>query len=332
MARPQSFSETTFAFAATNEISRLAPWWSAHVPILPSLRRERRGGYDVRFDLPATVLLIQYKLSTQLRQLKIMRRPRGSSEIIKRARAACRHGFFQFWTKDHQHRLLDRVAGKFPYTYYVAPRFVELADLHANYESRSILANSIVIRLSQFPASKPGSSAQHRVISPHLSSRNFVFSRPRVTERVSLRLELREAWRDWVHEIPLGAMIEEIWDGLPRVGKTRALKWARREFAMVRDESRPLYEPPIAARDAPRLVAQEDGASRAARGRRPRRPPWPPSLFRDQRGTGLVEYDDKNIIQLLALAKVFSLAGLTFGVLQPSDKALENTEFYDLES
>lgn len=331
MAKRDSFSESTFAFAATQEISRLDPWWSTHVPILPSLRRERRGGYDVRFDLPATVLLIQYKLSVETRQLRMAQKPRGASKILRRLRTECRGGFFQFWTTHHQHRLLDRVARRFPCTYYVAPRFMEIADLHSHYANRTILSNSIIVRLSDFPAATRGSSCRHRVISPHASWRNFVFSKPVVTDRLDFRTELRDVWQEWVREVPLAVMVEEIWERLPRIGKNRALKWARDEFATAREWITPQYEPPTAGRDLPRLTAPTDFERQVGRPPTPRRPPWPTHLFRAQRGVALVKYDDREVIQLLALARLFALAGLHFSLLQPSEKALENTEFYDEE-
>lgn len=330
MAKRNGFSESTFAFAATREISRLDPWWSTHAPILPSLRSERRGGYDVRFDLPATVLLIQYKLSAEASRLRMVQKPRGSAGILRRLRRECSDGFCQFWTTDHQHRLLDRVARRFPYTYYVAPRFSELADLHTYCAERAILENSILIKLSDFPTARRGSSCRHRVISPHLSSKTFIFSKPKMADRSNLRSDLRDVWKDWLDEIPLAMMVEEIWERLPRIGKTRALNWARQEVALARERPRLRYEsPPSMTRDAPRMIAPPDAEIAARPPSIPRRPPWPAHLFRERRGAALVKYDESKQIQLLALARIFALAGLDFSLMQPSEKALENTEYYD---
>jgi hypothetical protein len=167
-------------------------------------------------------------------------------------------------------------------------------------------------------------------MSPH----NFVFSKPTVVERPNFRNELRDVWEEWVHELPLALMVEEIWERLPRVGKTKALAWARNEVAVAREGFyyRERYASAPGPEDYPRLVDHADDEAEVRRPPTPRRPPWPTHLFRGQRGVGLVKYDDQNLIQLLALARIFSLAGLSFSLLQPSEKALENTEFYDYES
>jgi hypothetical protein len=150
-----------------------------------------------------------------------------------------------------------------------------------------------------------------------------------MADRPHLRSDLRDIWKDWVNEVPLATMVEEIWERLPRIGKTRALKWARQEVALARERPAPRYEPPSMMRDAPRLIAPADTEITARPPATPRRPPWPPHLFREQRGAAGVKYGDSNLIQLLALARVFALAGLNFSLLQPSEKALENTEYYD---
>ena len=55
------FSEFTYGFALTNEI---LSWESLRtVPIFPSLIEEGKkgGGYDVRIDIPAVPLFLQFK-------------------------------------------------------------------------------------------------------------------------------------------------------------------------------------------------------------------------------------------------------------------------------
>jgi hypothetical protein len=226
--------------------------------------------------------------------------------------------------------LLDRVARRFPYTYYVAPRFAELADLHAHCEGNAILANSMIVKLSDFPAAKRGSSCRHRVISPHLASKNYIFSKPVALLNLNVRAELREVWRDWLDEVPLSYRVEEIWDSLPpRIGKSQALKWAGREFASTRERIVSPYEGLAAARARRLIAAPEDPDMRTTRSRRPNRPPWPPHLFRDRRGSALVRYRDEDVVRLLALARILALAGLSMHVLQPSETALRNSEYYD---
>jgi hypothetical protein len=150
-----------------------------------------------------------------------------------------------------------------------------------------------------------------------------------VTERIDFRNELRDVWEDWVHEVPLADMLEEIWERLPRIGKNRALKWARNEVAAVRGWIPPRYKAPTVDSEAPRLIAPPGYDEEVRRPPRPRRPPWPTRLFRAATERGLIEYHEKSLVQLLALSRIFALAGLHFSVLQPSDKALENARFYD---
>jgi hypothetical protein len=329
----QRFSETTFAFAATQEISRLDPWWSSHTPIFPSLRRERRGGYDVRFDLPATFLLLQYKLSKEVSHLRLVKKPRGSAALLRSLRSECGDGLHQFWTTSHQHHLLDRVARRFPYTYYVAPRFADVSDLHGHLGSRTIMANSIIVKLSDFPRAKRGTSARHRIISPLSSWRNYVFSKPVALPRTNLRAELRDIWHGWIDEVPLSLKVRKIWEGLPRIGKSRALKWAHDEFVAARERFIPAFEEVSPQREVGRYLAPPiDSDARPPRPRRPLQPPWPTHLFRQERRREIVKYQDEDAIQLLALSRVLALAGLTMSVLQPSETALRNTEFYDDET
>ena len=257
------------------------------------------------------------------------RKPRGSAAILRTLRTECRDGFRQFWTTDHQHRLLDRIATRFPYTYYVAPKFAGLANLQANYEDRSILANSIIAKLADFPPSKRGSSCRHRVISPNTSWLTYVFSKPAVLQPVSLRAELRRVWEDWTAEIPLAVTMQEIWEGLPRTGKTKALRWAEKEVAEARELPAPRFETSSVGRADPLLIGRPEDAE-TRRLRVPRKPPWSSHLFRNQRTSGLVKYDEEAQVRLLALSRIFQLAGLTFSLLQPSDRALENTDFYDV--
>ena len=80
------------------------------------------------------------------------------------------------------------------------------------------------------------------------------------------------------------------------------------------------------------VAAPIDTDAPPPRRRRPLQPPWPKHLFRQERQRGIVKYRDEDVIQLLALSRVLALAGLTMSVLQPSETALRNTDFYDEET
>ena len=284
----------------------------------------------MRFDLPATFLLLQYKLTKEVEHLRMAKKPRGSVAILSNLRSECGDGLHQFWTTSHQHHLLDRVAARFPYTYYVAPRFSQLTDLHSHCAARTLMDNSIIIKLSDFPPAKRGTNCRHRVISPISSVRNYVFSKPVALQRTNLRADLRAIWHEWVDEVPLAVQMRNVWEALPRIGKARAMKSARAEFALADKRIEPTSETGTAPSDAGRFLAAPIDSDRPLpRERRPLRPPWPKHLFRQSRQTAMVKYEEEAVVQLLALSKVLALAGLHMSVLQPSDTALRNTEFYD---
>ena len=160
------------------------------------------------------------------------------------------------------------------------------------------------------------------------SRRNYIFSKPVLLDQLTIRAELRDIWKEWISEVPLGTQIQEIWDQFPRIGKARALKWAQREFALAEVRPARRYdEPPEAA--GRYLEPPSDTRPERSRPRRPLRPPWPTDLFRRQREVGIIPYKDEELIRLLALSRVLAMAGLSMSILQPSDTALRNTEFYD---
>ena len=121
MRGDRPFSEFTYAFAATHELARLSHWWSRHVPVIPSLRAEGRLGYDVRFDLPGSFLFIQFKLTTERQNLRLVGDELRQSSVRTQLRSMAYAGIRQFWTDSNQHRLLTKLSSKFESAYYFAP-------------------------------------------------------------------------------------------------------------------------------------------------------------------------------------------------------------------
>jgi hypothetical protein len=283
MRQDNPFPESMYAFAATHELTRLTPWWATHVPVIPTLRRERRGGYDVRFDLPGTVLLLQYKLSKRRQQLQLTRAQKSDPSIVRHIRNLSQSGIDQFWTTDHQHKLIARISRQFPYCYYAAPQFISKGDLDYLFEQRRVLASSIIVKLDQFPPIRRGSDCRHRIVAPIGCNRHFIFSEPSSHAGIDMRRELRTLWRSWEPTKPLAETLEDVWKWAPRGNKRRAIAHARREIAMLKElPPEPEYReaPPQADRDLlPPPLPTEPGTSLAVPTRR-RRPPWPDDTFR----------------------------------------------------
>jgi len=138
------FSEFSFGYALVEEFARtLRPTLRA-APIFPSLIEEGsdEGGYDVKFDLPAVPMMIQFK------------RP----DVMKTARAKeiSAHGlglntpFYRFHlgssaTSRQHDLLLGHDVGE-ALVYYASPCFHEIADFDAYYIAQSVINNSIFVR------------------------------------------------------------------------------------------------------------------------------------------------------------------------------------------
>jgi hypothetical protein len=320
------FPESMYAFAAVHELSRLTPWWARHVPVIPTLRRERRGGYDVRFELPGTVLLIQYKLSKRRQQLQLSEAQKSDLAIVRHIRGLAQSGIDQFWTTDHQHRLMARISTKFPFCYYAAPRFTSKGDLDFLFDNKQIMASSMIVKLDQFPPVRRGSSCRHRVVAPIGFNRHFIFSDPSTHPVINMKKELRALWRSWSPDKPLAESLQDIWKWAPRGNKTRAIAHARREIAILkRLPPEPDFgiHPIEAPQDLlPPPASVEPGTSLAITRRR-RRPPWPINTFGPLEVRSELGGELDHLERLTAISYLFDLIGIQMSVVQPSEKSMD---------
>lgn len=134
-------SEFSYGFALTNEIVGWAPVGAA--PVFPSLIEEGRlgGGYDVKLDLPAVPLYLQFK--------------RADCMVTRRAREVSEYGlpiwvpFYRFKIteagKSDQHELLLALDDGSCLVYYAAPRFHELAEINDAWTNNSVADRSIFV-------------------------------------------------------------------------------------------------------------------------------------------------------------------------------------------
>lgn len=304
-------------------MTRLSPWWSRQVPIIPSLRAEGRLGYDVRFDLPGSFLFIQFKLSRFRSSLRLV-----GDELLPDANAALLrslsyNGIRQYWTDHAQHRLLTRLATRYSATYYVAPRFDTQAELHDRFARQRLLSSSLISRVGAFPGPRTDNQHRHRVISPCADpSRIFVFSEVASLRNIDWREEIQALAKTWPNESLLAIQLSELWKELPgsQRRKDRSLKDARRMFA---SEDQILGPSPTALEARLPLRRPTGALARTTPSRPRRRPPW-----NDDIRPVPIEAEFGGRIELLAKLAVVSdelmKRNIQLSVFQPSERSIRN--------
>jgi hypothetical protein len=166
-------SEFSYGFALTNEIVGWAPLGAA--PVFPSLIEEGRvgGGYDVKLDMPAIPLYLQFK--------------RADCMVTRRAREVSVHQlpisvpFYRFKIteagKSDQHELLLALDDGSSLVYYAAPRFHELAEINEAWAHSLVADRSIFVAPSMIGALD---DASHHIAYDDVDA--WVCSEPRAVE------------------------------------------------------------------------------------------------------------------------------------------------------
>jgi len=315
------FSEFTYAFAATHELTRLSPWWSRIAPIIPSLRAEGRIGYDVRFELPGSFLFIQFKLAQPRERLRLVGEERNHNAHVTRLRSIAYAGFWQFWTDARQHRLLSRLANRYQTAYYFAPRFNTQSDLHTHFSKRHIVRSSIIVRANAFPGPRTDQQHRHRVISPNAEpSEVFIFSEAASSVNLPWREEISRVGEKWGTALPIGLQLAELWNELPgnKRSRERILNSARRTLLELKSETGTI-EP---GRDMPR---SSESRSFSDGGRRPvvpvRIPPWKGEIEPSPIDVDFGEHMDL-LAKLSVIANQLVSSGIGLSVAQPAERAL----------
>src|SRR5439155_15650999 len=111
-------------------------------PFLPSLLQEAQLGFDVGFDRPGALLLLQFKLGQSVERF---RRSKPSDPIPNLHRP-----FWRFWINtaeaDGQYETLLKAEQDGAETYYSAPRFSKWSDYLVAFESGEVLERSMLLR------------------------------------------------------------------------------------------------------------------------------------------------------------------------------------------
>jgi hypothetical protein len=135
-------SEFTFGYAFLHEQTQ-ANWGNlTAAPILPSLQREEKEGWDAHLPLQGIDFYYQFKLSDYL--------SRGNATYIRDGTYG--GPYYRIWlhrrNNNQQHqRLREHCVGN-PRTYYVAPEFNSIEQFNSTFLSRQITGKSRIIPLS----------------------------------------------------------------------------------------------------------------------------------------------------------------------------------------
>ncbi|HEX76540.1 MAG TPA: hypothetical protein G4O12_08205 [Dehalococcoidia bacterium] len=133
-----TFSEFSYGYAITEELSsgRLGPLTGA--PIFPSLHSEGQsgGGYDVHIPVEGMPLFLQFKLSRYLQRSNALEWDLFGGPYYRMYLRPSRYS--------NQHALLLDLAMSND-VYYVAPKFHTVEELNHAYISRNVYDNSILI-------------------------------------------------------------------------------------------------------------------------------------------------------------------------------------------
>jgi hypothetical protein len=170
----ERLSEFSFGYGVTREVEGLLASVGLHpVPFLPSLLHEGELGFDVKFEDPGRVVVLQFKLGEELGRFH---RATPTQSIPLLARPFWR---YRIDTTGHQFRLLVDYETRHSDVYYVAPRFSTWQSYERAFQDRDVLENSLMLKPSEISrgiAAQGGTPGVHRIVYDKLS--RYVCSEP----------------------------------------------------------------------------------------------------------------------------------------------------------
>jgi hypothetical protein len=179
----ERLSEFSYSYGVTRETEKLlAEIGIRTTPFLPSLVHEAQLGFDVGFNRPGAVLLLQFMLGQSAQRFR-RSNPADRLPILSRP-------FWRFTVNtaepEGQYETLLKAEQDSAEAYYVAPRFVDWSEYLNAFESEAVLERSVLIRPSEVQRALDEQEApdgQHRVI--YDSARIYVCSAPVEVNEVS---------------------------------------------------------------------------------------------------------------------------------------------------
>lgn len=139
----ERLSEFSYGYGVTREIEGLLESVGLKTaPFLPSLLQEAQLGFDVGFDKPGAVLLVQFKLGQSLQRFV---RTKGTAQVPLLSRPFWRFNI-NTAEPEGQYETLLKAEGDGAEVYYAAPRFVDWSDYLAIFEAKDVLNRSLLFR------------------------------------------------------------------------------------------------------------------------------------------------------------------------------------------
>lgn len=140
----EKLSEFSYGYGVTREVENLLSRAGCHVtPFLPSLVHEAELGFDVSFQNPGFILLLQFKLGQELQRF---RRSNPSQIIPPLSRPFWRFGID---TSARQFNKLVQFENVDAHVYYVAPRFSDWLGYQQAFQASRVLHESLILRPSE---------------------------------------------------------------------------------------------------------------------------------------------------------------------------------------
>jgi hypothetical protein len=177
----ERLSEFSYGYGVTREAEQsLRSVGMQAVPFLPSLLHEAQLGFDVAFDKPGAVLLMQFKLGQSMK--KFVRTSSQQAPYLDRP-------FWRFRVDtsevDGQFELMLKAEMDGAEAYYVAPRFSRWEQYLNAFNDEAVLERSLLIKPSEIrdgliQSGQP--DGKHRVVYDHYHV--YVCSEPRRVQEV----------------------------------------------------------------------------------------------------------------------------------------------------
>jgi hypothetical protein len=167
----ERLSEFSYGYGVTREVEALLVGVGLQAtPFLPSLLHEASLGFDVSFNSPGTVVLLQFKLGSELKRFH---RSPPSQPIPLLERPFWR---FSVDASEHQFQRLAEYEQANAEVYYVAPRFSDWAAYDLAFQNGEILDRSLMLTPSEIQRGLGGASGVHRIVYDR--ERRYVCSEP----------------------------------------------------------------------------------------------------------------------------------------------------------
>ena len=178
----ERLSEFSYGYGVTREVEQLLASVGIHTaPFLPSLLHEGELAFDVAFNKPGAVILLQFKLGQSLKRF-VRTDPNTSAPVLDRP-------FWRFSLNtaepNGQFETLLKAELDGAEAYYAAPRFVDWAEYLAAYEKQEVLVRSVLVRPTDVRRAllrRGLADGPHRVV--YDNARDYVCSEPEPLERV----------------------------------------------------------------------------------------------------------------------------------------------------